>query len=288
MSNLFGAAPLAMPVPRDAFRDHLLVRSYEVGKSGVIGLGTALRYCESLATDASAAIGFPRSWYVAHNTAWVVREMTILLGALPQIGEELQLATWVSEFRRVQAQREYAIWQSTTGRMVARASARWAYCDTAKGQLTRISDEIAEAMTPFGFTLAIRRPRTLADSKADPERSNGGFSTLQLTARQYEADSQQHINNCVYADWLDEAFSQAITATVSSPDLLYSEQAEISRPRFYYIEYIREVVAGDALHIETRIAPRGRRMIAAEHSIRHSATGVTAVRAYSEHMRQRR
>jgi medium-chain acyl-[acyl-carrier-protein] hydrolase len=277
-------SPMRLPVkiPEEAFRDQLRVRSYEVGRLGVIGLGTALRYCESLATDASAAIGFDRSWYVTHHTAWVVREMTLVLGALPAIGEDLRLATWVSEFRRVQAQREYAIWRAATGRMVVRASARWAYCDTLRGQLTRISDEIIEAMKVPGCRMVSQRPHSLLAARSQPPVV-GMSSMLQLQARHYETDTQQHINNCVYADWLDEAFYQAVVAArIASP-------VESLHPRFFRIEYTREVMAGDSLRIETQMQPvpeKNTHRIATEYSIVHIGSNTAAVRAYSEHRRQ--
>jgi fatty acyl-ACP thioesterase A len=261
-------------IPDNAFTDRLRVRSYEVGKHGTIGLGTALRYCEALATDASAAVGFDRAWYEAHNAAWVVREMTILLGVLPRIGEELGLATWVANFRRVQAQREYAVWQTATGRMVARASARWAYCDADLGQLIRIPGGILETMRSPGAAMPAYRHRQF------PSVTGAGTSSsIFLQAREYETDTQQHVNNCVYADWLAEAF---IEATRTAPDTC---RAPESRPRFYRIEYIRAVVAGDALRIETDTAPRGGRGIRARHSIVHAETNTAVVQAYSEHIR---
>jgi fatty acyl-ACP thioesterase A len=266
----------ALMIPDSAFTDQLRVRSYEVGQSGTIGLGTALRYCEALATDASASVGFDRSWYEAHRAAWVVREMTIRLGVLPRIGEELGLATWVAQFRRVQAQREYAIWQTATGRMVARASARWAYCDADRGQLIRIPDAILETMQSRGASMAEYRFRQFRSSEA----GTNGSSTIFLQAREYETDTQQHVNNCVYADWLTEAFTQATKAPVADT---YSEVA--SRPRFYRIEYIRAVVAGDALRIETETAPLGSRGIRSQHSILHAESNATIVKAYSEHLR---
>jgi medium-chain acyl-[acyl-carrier-protein] hydrolase len=282
VSSATSPMKLSVKIPEEAFKDQLRVRSYEVGRLGAIGLGTALRYCESLATDASAAIGFDRSWYVTHHTAWVVREMTIALGSLPAIGEDLRLATWVSEFRRVQAQREYAIWRAATGRIVVRASARWAYCDTLRGQLTRISDEIVEAMKVPGCRMVSRRPSSFIAARSQSP-VGGTSSTLLLDARHYETDTQQHINNCVYADWLDEAFYQTtVAAELASP-------VESLHPRFFHIEYIREVMAGDSLRIETRMQPvpeKNTHHIATEYSIVHLGSNSAAVRAYSEHRRQ--
>src|SRR5260370_310719 len=103
--------------------------SYEVTSTGQVSAATIFRYLEHVATLASADRGFDSRWYVDHGAAWVVREMQVRFGRLPGIGDELQLATWVSEFRRVQAQREYAVCLADSGRLVARASARWAYVD---------------------------------------------------------------------------------------------------------------------------------------------------------------
>jgi acyl-CoA thioesterase FadM len=272
----------ALTIPEEAFRDRLRVRSYEVGRSGTIGLGTALRYCEALATDASAALGFDRSWYEAHHTAWVVREMNILLGSLPRIGAELRLATWVSEFRRVQAQREYAIWQAASGQMVARASARWAYCDALRGQPIRIANVILQRMQSLGNSLSGRRsPDSPAAGSLSPAEAPiaGTSSAFLLKAREYETDTQQHINNCIYADWLVEALAE--TSSSAAHD---EAPAAPLRPRFYTIEYIRAVVAGDSLRIETQLIPRGTHGVRAWQTIFDQKSTTPVVRAYSEHI----
>src|SRR5215813_10524087 len=123
--------PLSLPpgVPSQAFTQRLRVRSYEVDRSGRVRPGTILRYFEQLATEASTVAGFSPAWYLRQGAAWVVREMDLLLGVLPTVGDDLVLATWVSDFKRVQALRDYALWHADTARLVARAHARWAYID---------------------------------------------------------------------------------------------------------------------------------------------------------------
>src|SRR5438067_842817 len=97
--------------PARAYTMPLAVRSYEVTSAGHVTVATILRYLEHVATLASADRGFDAHWYVEHGAAWVVREMQVRFGRLPRIGDDLWLATWVSEFRRVQAQRDYAVWK---------------------------------------------------------------------------------------------------------------------------------------------------------------------------------
>ncbi len=228
--------PSDLRVPSQAFTGGLTVRSYEVGRAGGVRPGTILRYLEHLATRASAALGFDNRWYRDHNSAWVVREMALLLGVAPTIDDELRLATWVSDFRRVQATREYLITCANSGRLVARASARWAYIDRTRLTPIRIPDAICEPMGPWGYPM---RPRAVAPLPAAAPLA----SELRLTAREYEADSQQHINNCVYLDWFDEAAQHAAAAGA------LTDQPVRLRPRFYHLEYMRPAQPGDALSV---------------------------------------
>ncbi len=227
-------------VPPQAFRDTLRVRSYEAGRDGAIHPGTILRYLEHLATEASAALGFDNQWYRAHNSAWVVREMSLLLGDLPGIDADLNLATWVADFRHVQATRDYLVTRADTGRLVARASARWAYIDRQKLLPVRIPDEITARMGPWGHAMRARTVGPLLRLGDAPLASE-----LRLTAREYEADTQQHINNCVYLDWLHEA------AYHSAADGALTDARLRLRPRFSRLEYIRPAQPGDTLTIAT-------------------------------------
>jgi acyl-ACP thioesterase len=232
-------------IPPQAFSDALTVRSYEAGRDGLIRPGVVLRYLEHLATRASAALGFDNRWYRDHNGAWVVREMSLLIGALPGIDDDLRLFTWVSDFRRVQATRDYLVIHASTGRLVARASARWAYIDRERLMPARIPDAITARMGPWGHGMRTRQtglPLGAAPLAAE----------MPVTAREYEADTQQHINNCVYLDWFEEAAHQAAAtgALTGAPVRL--------RPRFYALEYIRPTQPGAALSIATTAPLRAR------------------------------
>jgi acyl-CoA thioesterase FadM len=231
LTSLRGVSRGNRRVPPEAWTEALTVRSYEAGRDGAVRPGVILRYLESLATHASAELGFDNRWYRDHSAAWVVREMSLLLGARATIDDDLRLYTWVSDFRRVQATRDYLITHGHTGRLVARAQARWAYIDRLTGQPTRIPDELSMRMGPWGHGMRPRRPQASHVGLA----ASGGLS---LVARQYEADTQGHVNNCVYLDWFDDAASQG-----SAPNH--------RRPRFFRLEYIRPTLPGDALTIYT-------------------------------------
>ncbi|MGH2485825.1 MAG: acyl-[acyl-carrier-protein] thioesterase, partial [Ktedonobacterales bacterium] len=249
----------------------LRVRSYEVTAAGVTSLGTVLRYLEHLATRASAARGFDHLWYERAGTAWVVREMDLLLGRLPGIDDELMMATWLSEFRRVQAHREYAIWRAADQRLVARARARWAYVDRVNGRLTRLPDEL---VARFGVVGHAMRGREL-DGAATRQHGAGDVApeqdSMELTARGYECDTQQHVNNTVYADWLTEAMERSLQRRHSL--------GGVRCPRYLRVEYVRPVRAGAHVSIATRLAPSGSRGLQATQTITDAGTGDVYVRA---------
>lgn len=259
--------------PEGAFTRDTRVRSFEVGRGGTIGIGTILRFLEGIATEASASLGFDFSWYERQGSAWVVREMEVLVGALPGIGVDLDLATWVVECRRVQAQRDYAIRQRDGGRLVARASARWGYIDRVMVRPRALQPELAAAIPVLGHGM---RPRRAAlPGEGEPPAAQ---SAWELVAREYETDTQQHTNNCVYGDWLSEGLHRALLAWAdgSAPRLV--------RPRGYRIEYVRPARAGAELRVATQVWARGRRGLVVRQEIEDARDATLYLRAHSEHL----
>ena len=261
--------------PDAAFTLAARVRSYEAGRNRRISLGTTLRLLEYLATEASSALGFSPEWYVAQGSAWLVREMRVVLGDLPTIGDGLLLGTWLSEWRKVQAYREYAIWRPGSATLVARAQARWAYVDRVRGVPLRVPVEMVERFSPLGTPLHRRPP--LAPIAAASPTSTGTYIT-HLTARESEADVNQHINNTVYADWLAEALYRTANARSA-----YQAGRQLL-PREYHIEYLRPTLPGDRIRIETVLAPVGSRAFDVTQRILDEAGGETVVRAASRHL----
>jgi len=250
-------------VPTEAFGMALRVRSYEVGRDGRIGLGAVLRYLEYLATEASTARGFDWRWYEGHGSAWVVRDMRLRLGTLPGIGARLELATWLSSWGRVQAYREYALWKPESGHLLARGQARWAYVDRVRGTPLRIHGELMARFGVPGYPMrAVTLPVAFAAATEDTVTR-----ALDMTARTYEADINQHINNTVYADWLSEGLSTTLTP------------GSRTQPRAAHITYARPALPGEAIRVETRYAPHGSRGLLVNQRISGTASGAEHVRA---------
>ncbi len=256
--------------PPNAFTEPLTIRSYEVTRTGYPQPGAILRFLESLAVHASSSHGYTNTWYEEQGSAWLVREMSLLLGWLPPMDTELMMATWVAEFRRVQAFREYAIWHPATGRIVARARARWAYVQRHTGQPLRVPEAMAALFA--SASSAMRLPALSRNSTSTPVLRG----ELSIVAREYEADVHQHINNCVYGDWLYEGVAATLRAA--------GHAAGEARPRYLTLEYLRPVRPGDHVRIETALCPDGSRRLRAEQVVRDAANGETILRGQTSYL----
>jgi acyl-CoA thioesterase FadM len=259
-------------IPSTAYTATFAVRSYETTSAGVIAPATLLRYLEHIATLDSAARGFSHVWYETHNSAWVVRDMRLQLWDPPTLGDEVHLATWLSSYRRVQATREYCIWQEPEKRLIARAQGRWAYVDRERGLPTRIPDDLIERFGATGYTMPQRPTISAQEAKSASE------SEMTLVARSYEADTQQHINNTIYMDWLGEALTHALTGAYDELGI------DDIAARYYHIQYVRPARPGDRIGISTRINRTGSHRLTATQTISDDATGQISVECHSEHL----
>src|SRR5258708_13218392 len=93
-------------MPR-VFTWHFQVRSYEVDASMKVSQPTFLNYMEEAAVQASADAGYDYDWYRENHRAWVVRKMALRFYDSTRYGEALALSPWISDFKKVQCNREY-------------------------------------------------------------------------------------------------------------------------------------------------------------------------------------
>lgn len=256
--------------PPDAYTEPLTIRSYEVTRAGYPQPGAFLRYLEYLATRASGSHGYTNSWYAEQGSAWLVREMSLQLGWLPPMDSELMMATWVAEFRRVQALREYAMWHPASGRIVARARARWAYVQRHTGRPLRVPDSMA------ALFISAQSATRLPQMRASVSEKLLWQDEQIIVAREYEADVHQHVNNCVYGDWLYEGFNATLRAA--------NQSGAYMRPRYLTLEYLRQVRPGDQVRIATSIHPDGSRRLRAEQTLRDAASGEMILRGQTRYL----
>jgi len=199
------------------------VRFDEGGPDGLIRTSVLLRYTQDLAGVHSASRGFDRSWYAERGITWLVRAADVWVFEPIAVGAELVGKTTVVGWRRVWARRRTEF-HDAGGVMVARVHIDWVLLD-GRGSPTRIPKEFDAVFGAPAATFRLSRV-DLVEVPPEPARST-------VTVRPQELDPMDHVNNAVYADWLDEAVIAAggESAARAVPRLVRLEYARAAEPR---------------------------------------------------------
>jgi acyl-ACP thioesterase len=198
------------------------VRFDEGGPDGLIRTSVLLRYTQDLAGYHSASRGFGRSWYAERGITWLVRAAEVAVVAPIGVGAELTGTTSVVGWRRVWARRRTEF-HDPDGTLVSWVHIDWVLLDD-RGAPTRIPQEFDAVFGAPPATFGLARV-DLGEVPTDPARST-------FTVRPQELDPMDHVNNAVYADWLDEAVLVAggATAARAVPRLVRLEYARAAEP----------------------------------------------------------
>ena len=194
------------------------VRFDEAGPDGLLRTSSLLRYAQDLASFHSAELGFDRAWYTERGLAWLARAAVVAILAPIAHGAVLDGTTRVVGERRVWARRRTEFIDGD-GRLVAWTHVDWVLLD-ARGGPTRIPPE---------FEIAFGTPK--ADfplGRVPLEPTPAQAARLVFHVRPQELDPMDHVNNAVYADWLDESIV-AVGGT----------EAVRHVPRTLRLEYVR-------------------------------------------------
>ena len=215
------------PGEPDACSAPFRVRFDEAGPDGLLRTSVLLRYAQDLAWFHSASRGFDRDWYGARGLTWLARAAEVALEAPVRVGDELTGTTRVVGWRRVWARRR-TDFVDAAGRLVAWTHVDWVLLD-ARGAPTRIPPDFQPVFGAPDAPFALARV-PLPDPPPDAVAAR-------FAVRPHELDPMDHVNNAVYADWLDE---QVIAA---------GGLADVRAiPRVARLEYARAAEAGSSVH----------------------------------------
>lgn len=205
------------------------VRFDECRPDGRIRTSVLLRYTQDLAGYHSDRRGFGRAWYAERGITWLVRAAEVEVLRPIGIGAELVGTTQVAGWRRVWARRRTEF-HDAEGTLVAEVRIDWVLLD-ARGVPTRIPAEFEPAFGAAPTSVGLLRV-DLGEVPAAAARST-------RTVRPQELDPMDHVNNAVYADWLEEAIlADGGDAAVGAV------------PRLARLEYARAAAPGASVGVE--------------------------------------
>jgi acyl-ACP thioesterase len=183
----------------EAFSAPYRVRFDEAGPDGLARTSTLLRFAQDVAWHHSDARGYDRAWYAERGLAWLVRTADVTVTAPIRVGSVLTATTSVIGWRRVWARRLTELHDGTR-QPVGTVQIDWVLLDRRRAP-TRIPVEFEPV---FG---AATTNLTLARVGLDDPPAHALVTRIEV--RPQELDPMDHVNNAVYADWLDEQVIRA-------------------------------------------------------------------------------
>ena len=225
------------------YRRQFKVRHYELDSQGYLNNAVYLNYLQQAAIEASTEAGYSLARYDQLGAFWLARKTTAVYGRPAQYGDELEIQTWVSDFRRVQSTREYQLSCARSGEMVLQAQTNWAYLQVETLKPVRIPAAMATAFQPNGrYALQPARPDPAEEVIARPRRHSS-----RRRVQRYEIDSAGHVNNAIYLSWAEQACYDA-WPDLADPATGWGEQTGLLfNLRRSELEYLKPALADDSL-----------------------------------------
>jgi acyl-CoA thioester hydrolase len=104
-------------------------RYYECDAFGSLKFCNYLCWMQEAAFAASAAVGYDFSRYTEIGNLWLVRGTKIQFVRTLNYGDEVEIKTWVEDFRRFRSNRAYEFWMKNSGQLMAKATTDWVFLD---------------------------------------------------------------------------------------------------------------------------------------------------------------
>ncbi|MFQ5667750.1 MAG: thioesterase family protein [Candidatus Binatia bacterium] len=209
---------------------------------GELKVPAFLGLLEQAAVEASTAAGFDAAWYTRESRTWIIHR-TRLERFVPVGGTDtVAVDTEIIDFRRARSLRRYEICRDAI--RVATATTDWVYCELANGRPMRIPEAMQRVFMSGAAGVALPRARPL------PGEGPGVPVELTVTVRPSHLDHVVHVNNAVYASFLEDgAFALFATRGWPLPRMLAASGA--LRIRWLDFEYLSDAQVGTQLTVRS-------------------------------------
>lgn len=168
-----------------------------------IRLDALLLLLQEAAILHSEKVGFTEAYMSATKSGWVLNKLSLLMDYLPMMREKITIKTWSRELKSFKAIREFEIYKDN--HCIGRASTQWFFIDLGQKRLKRISDEVKNFYGETPIDVGI-------DLETFDIKENNFEETLtkQHTLRANDIDSNGHLNNTVYAQFVADVMKNLV------------------------------------------------------------------------------
>lgn len=202
------------------YRMEFKVHYHEVNPKEQATPLTLLYYLEDAAIAHSESVGYGLSQVRVEGLAWLLNRWHLQMDHYPMLGEMVIVETWPSSFERFYGRREFLI-RNMTQEVIGRATSLWVFYNIATKRPSRIRSEFGEV---YGLD-----PVRAIDDPFNPlpaiEAGVGG-SEQEFSIRRSDIDTNGHVNNANYLQWMLEVVPEGIykNTQLASLEIQYKKE----------------------------------------------------------------
>ncbi|WP_425800681.1 acyl-[acyl-carrier-protein] thioesterase [Desulfitobacterium sp. Sab5] len=202
------------------FQKEFEVYYYEVNTKQELTLVALLNYLEETAIAHSESVGYGVNRLIEMGFGWVLVHWQVKFKRFPKRGEKVTIQTWPSEFNRFYGKREFLV-RDSEGGSIAEVSSLWIFMNLKKRRPVRIPKEVIEAYV-FKSEKVISEPfPELVFTESSPGEQ------CEFLVRRGDIDTNAHVNNAKYIEWLLETIPQEIYESyqIFSLEVVYKKES---------------------------------------------------------------
>ena len=175
---------------------------FQIDRFGEASLVTILGFLEDCATAHSEAIGLGIEYLTSQGTCWILNRWHLKMERFPHLGEKIVVETYPLAFQRFYGKRDFLI-KDTQGTLIGKASSLWIYLNIDKRRPTRIPAH-------FASQYGVSDLQDTDDSFEDFAELMESSSEISFHVRRSDIDTNGHVNNTRYAEWMLEGIPEDI------------------------------------------------------------------------------
>jgi medium-chain acyl-[acyl-carrier-protein] hydrolase len=155
-----------------------------------------------------------------HNISWVLSRLKIWIDRLPNYDETVIVKTYIQGVDKYFYQRDFTV-MDADGREIIRANSVWGLMDIVKRRITSIPQWMLDITPIYTGVKPVERVSGKIKAIAEVETER------RFDIRWHDIDSNQHVNNTKYVEWLLESIPTDILndGTLSSIDMIFKNES---------------------------------------------------------------
>jgi len=185
------------------FEKQYQLRYLGVNQYGEASPVTILKLLEETAADHCSSTNYNLYDLMKKNIGWVLLAGYMQMERYPFYKENITIRTWLSKYTTVRAIRENIIFDEQ-GNIIGRAKGLWLFFDIKRRRPIKISNDIKQKWSCFP------EESITNDIIKKIKAINFAKYSNKFRVHRFDIDSNKHVNNVKYLQWLIESIPDEI------------------------------------------------------------------------------